>query len=241
MIFFIRIMEVFMNKNKLERYALTASIHTITVRSMDKPMLPPTVNLEEIRSNYMQKTKMWSLRINPNKHKGDIFAYSECCALMQEMFQALQVTDPVFYRTDLRLDSYQDDFKAYYKLNLLLINLFSDLFNDSNGQAIGHILTCSKSFTDISTKNQYWEVKYYDKKFQMNDGDPAKARLEFRSLKATNADGYAPHEIKEKWFERLDRLPSLFENLQSRCNEGLYEAYLKYCDYNSKYDSKGIM
>lgn len=195
-----------MNKTKLEKYNLTGSIHTVTIKSAKEPSLPEKANLEVLRSTYLTKTKQCSTRINLNKLGGDIFSYGEFRAAMYELTQHLQIPDYTYYRTDIRLDSYEDNFKEYYKLNLLLINLFSILFHDPNGQAVSHQLTGSKEFTDISTQNQYWQVKYYNKKFQTNDTDPAKVRLEFRSLKSTNRDGYAPHKIKEKWFEKLDRL-----------------------------------
>lgn len=227
-----------MNRAKFDNYKLTASIHTVNIRSDDCPDIPEDVNLEVLRSNYLQKAEQWSTRINLNKLYGDIFCYSEFCAVMHELSQQIQISEFKYYRTDIRLDSYSDDFKAYYKLNQLLINLFSLLFHDTNGQAVSHLLTGSKEFTDISTQNQYWQVKYYNKKFQTNDEDPAKARLEFRSLKSTSKDGYAPHEMKEKWFEKLDRLPSLYDDLQKLCNVALYKAYRAYCNYNSKGQKK---
>lgn len=226
------------NKSKLDSYHLTSSIHTVTIKSREPPNIPANADLEIIRSNYLQKTQMWSTRLNPNKIRGDIFAYSEFCATVNELVYNMGISDFTYYRTDIRLDSYQDDFKAYYKLNMLLINLLSILFNDHNHQAVSHMLTQSKGFCDVSTKNQYWEVKYYDKKFQTNDTDPAKARLEFRSLKSTNVDGYEPHIIKEKWFEKLEKLPSLYCDLQRKCNLELYGAYKAYCNYNSKGSSR---
>lgn len=227
-----------MNKTKLEKYNLTASIHTVTIRSEDEPVTPVNADLEAMRPAYLPITKQWATRINLNKLGGDIFSYGEFRAAMYELTRHLQLPDYTYYRTDIRLDSYDDNFKEYYKINLLLINLFSILFHDPNGQAVSHQLTCSKTFTDISTKNQYWEVKYYDKKYQTNDADPAKARLEFRNLKTTAKDGYAPHEIKEKWFEKLDKLPSLYDELQQQCNMELYGAYRAYCNYNSKGQKK---
>lgn len=222
-----------MNKKKLENYRQTASVHTVGLKSKVDPVLPPNVDLDIIRASFMKKTKMHMVRVNPNKLHGDIFAYSEFNATMHELCQAMQIT-PTYYRCDIRLDSYEDTFKAFYKLNLLLINLFSILFNDPNGQAVSHLLTCSKAFTDVSTKNQYWEVKFYDKQFQTNDTDPAKARLEFRCLRTAKEGGYAPHEIKEKWFKMLDQLPSLYGQLQKQCNEDLKYAYEKHKTYNSK-------
>lgn len=227
-----------MNKTKLEQYNLTGSIHTVSVISDTPPVVPENVDLEAVGTIYLQRTKRWATRANLNKVHGDIFAYSEFCATAYEVFSSLQIPEFKYYRTDIRLDSYNDDFKEYYKLNQLLINLFSMVFHDPNRQTVNHMLSQTKEFTDISTQNQYWQVKYYNKKFQTNDTDPAKVRLEFRSLKSTNRDGYAPHEIKDKWFEKLDRLPSLYDDLQKLCNTALYEAYRAYCNYNSKGQKK---
>ncbi|GEM_PF-3409574 len=227
-----------MNKLKLSNYKLNASIHTFAVKSKGVPALPLVYDIESIRAVKFPRTDSYITRINLNKLKGDIFAYSEFQASAVELFNHMQISDCTYWRTDIRLDSYEDNFKEYYKLNTLLISLFSVLFNDTNGQAISHMLTQTKEFSDISTKNQYWEVKYYNKKFQTNDTDRAKARLEFRSLKSTNEAGHPPHEIKEMWFKKLDQLPMLYEGLQRDCNKNLYSAYINYCNYNSKSASK---
>lgn len=223
-----------MEKNKLDTYALTASIHTINVRSAAQPHTSYMVADNVLYTRYLPKADVWSTVVNPNKLHGDIFSYSEFYATVHDLFNRLNVPDFKYYRTDIRLDSYEDNFKDYYKLNSLLIGLFGLLFNDPNKQAIGHILIHSKELSDISTANQYWEVKYYNKKFQTNDTDPAKARLEFRSLKSTNARGHPPHEVKHMWFKKLDELPKLYNELQSRSNADLYKAYQEHCNYNSK-------
>lgn len=228
-----------MDKNKLAQYELSASVHTVVIRSVTKPLLPSTVGLDIVRSGYMQKTGIWTLRINPNKLAGDLFTYSEFCAAMHEVCQKLQIEEPIYSRVDIRLDSYEDSFQAFYKLNLLLISLFCILFNDTNRQASGYFLTGTKEFTDCTAQNNFWQVKYYNKQFQTNDTDPAKARLEFRHLRSTNKTGYSPSEIKEKWFCMLDKLPSLYEQVQNRYNEDLYIAYKKHCFYNSKSKSSG--
>lgn len=223
-----------MNNKKQYYYNLTASIHTFSVKSNNSPNIPLLADIETIRSCYMEKTQLWITRINPNKIKGDILSYSEFCAVTNILFEKMGISNCTYWRTDIRLDSYDDNFKEYYKLNLLLINLFSMVFNDPNGQAISHMLTQTKEFSDVSAKNQYWEVKYYNKKFQTNDEDPAKARLEFRSLKSTNIDGHPPHEIKNMWLEKLDDLPKLYDKLQEQCNNELANAYKIYLEYNHK-------
>lgn len=228
-----------MQKNKLNSYDLTASIHTFSVRSFNEPVIPAFVKTETARTNYMRKTQTWFTTINPNKlNNKDIFAYSEFYAESIKFFNSLQIPDCMFWRTDIRLDSYTDNFKDYYKLNLLLISLFSIELNDKNRQAIGHTLMCSKDFTDISTQNAYWQIKYYDKKFQTRDTDPAKARLEFRYLKAPKNVEHKPHEIKEMWFKKLDSIINHFEELQHLCNKELLKAYQYFCIYNGGVDRK---
>ena len=228
-----------MNKQKLKNYNLNASIHTFAIKSKGQPQVPHTSNNDIIRCAYMPKTDMWHTRINPNKINDELMSYSEFMATFNQIACSLKISEPIFYRTDIRLDSYIDNFQEYYKLNLLLISLFSIIFNDSNGQAIGHMLTQTKEFSDISSQNQYWEIKYYNKKFQTNDSDVAKARLEFRSLKSTNVNGHPPHEIKKMWFKKLDTLPALYGDLQRECNKNLYNAYIDYCNYNNKSMTKG--
>lgn len=220
-----------MNQEKLRSYELHSSIHTFSVRSNNQPIIPNQISSTVVTTAYMAKTNTWITRVNPNKFSGgDVFAYSEFMALANSLFNSMNIPDYTYWRTDIRLDSYEDNFKDYYKLNLLLINLFSMIFNDTNGEAIGHMLMCTKELTDISTRNQYWEVKYYNKKFQTHDSDRAKARLEFRCLKSMV--GHPPHEIKEIWFKKLDEIIPLYDELQEMCNKRLYIAYKEYCLYN---------
>lgn len=227
-----------MKKEKMAEYNLTTSIHTVTIRTKDKPFIPNGYDHNIVRSAYLQRTGVWSLRINPNKVNKDLCRYSEFNAAICDLCEKMRIGNVDYYRCDIRNDSYEDNFKEYYKLNLLLINLFCILLNDPNGQPVSHYLTRGKTFSDISTQNSYWQVKYYDKKFQTNDKDPAKARLEFRTLRNSSKKRYTPDELKEEWFKKLDKLPGLYERLQEQCNEDLYGAYLEYLEYNSKSNFK---
>jgi hypothetical protein len=157
----------------------------------------------------------------------------------EELLADMGIAESAYYRVDIRCDSYEDDFfKDNYKRHLLLISLFSLQIRDTNRQAIAHMLTQSKAFSDVSTKSQYYEAKFYDKKYQLNDADDCKARLEFRCLKSTRKDGLQPHEYKSILFGQLDELPGHYEKLKKRCNEQLYGAYLTHCKHAGK-TSKG--
>ena len=231
-----------MKKEKIEKYNLTASIHTFTVRSSNEPVIPAHVKTDVARVSYMKRTQEWRITINPNKfNTGDIYAYSEFKALTRNLFESMKIPECRFYRTDIRLDSYEDNFDEYYKLNLMLISLLSIELNDPNKQAIGHTLMHSKVLTDISTKNAYWELKYYNKKFQTNDTAKAKARLEFRYLKSPKNVEHEPHEIKEMWFKKLYNIINRYDELQIRCNQELLKAYQDFCSFSKDKKRKGDM
>ena len=103
-----------MNKTKLANYRLTASIHTINLRSKAQPLAPEGIDSKILQPCYLPKTGVWSTIINPNKLRGDIFTYSEFCAVVNELCDMVHIPDFKYYRTDIRLDSYEDTFKDYY-------------------------------------------------------------------------------------------------------------------------------
>lgn len=208
---------------------MTASIHTITLRTKQKPHIPQSISKEIMNENYSAKTLQWFIRINPNKVNGDIFQYSQYCNTIDSLMKQIQVSNYSYYRIDLRIDCYQDVFKMLYQINLLLISLFATSYKRNEGQAVGHLCLLSKDFCDVSYDNQYLEMKFYDKKFQTMDADPAKARLEIRCLKTLRLDGMLPLEFKKVVFKTLDELPKKFEALQDKCNEYLFEAYQVHC------------
>lgn len=229
-----------MNKNKLASYKLTASIHTFAVRSKNRPVLDNIDSGIVQDSNYSSRTDTFLTRINPNKSEyGDLFSYSEYRAFTTELFHIIGIPDCTYWRTDLRLDSYVDNFKEFYKLNFLLINLLAIVLNEPNRQAGIYMLSQTKEFADVSAKNQYMEAKYYNKKYQTHDKDETKARLELRCLKNHKSEGLNPLQAKDKWFKLLDKLPDCYDNLQIQCNENLLKAYISYKEHRGKIKIKG--
>ena len=229
-----------MDKYKLASYKLTASIHTFAVRSINRPVLNSIDTSVVQDSNYSSRTKTYLTRINPNKSEyGDLFSYSEYVAFTTELFHTIGIPDCTYWRTDIRLDSYEDNFEEFYKLNVLLINLIAVVLNDPNRQAGIYMLSQTKEFADVSTKNQYMESKYYNKKYQTHDRDETKARLELRCLKNHKSEGLNPLQAKDKWFKLLDKLPDCYGDLQNQCNKNLIKAYLGYKEHRGKIKIKG--
>ena len=217
-----------MNK-KIFNIPLTASIHTITLRSAQEPHRPPGITSDILDAIPLETTAQWSMKINPNKINGDIFQYSQYRKTMNSLMSNMQVSQYSYYRTDLRIDCYQDVFELLYKINFLLISLFAMSYKKNQGQAVAHLCMLSKEFSDVSYDNSYLEIKFYNKKFQMMDKDPAKARLEIRCLKNLKKDGLPPPEFHKVIFDLLDTLPSNFEALQEKCNSYLLKAYKNHC------------
>jgi len=225
-----------MNKNgklRLEEYNLQASIHTVSMKSSTKPVISPDMR-NAVDMAYYDKG-FYFTKINPNKlGEGDILAYSEFVAIMTELFNELQMSDATFWRTDIRFDSYLPNFKQFYKLNLLLLSLLALELNDQHRQAVGHIYTQTKEFSDITTGNTVWQATYYDKFRQMNDTGDVMARLELRCLRNQRKDGFVPLAVRDKWIEKLDSLLAHYDSLQIQSNEKLLHAYQRHCAYCSK-------
>lgn len=228
-----------MKKEYFNIYPLQASIHTVTVRSLTAPDVPSVMSREVLKTaTYLKATERWSMQINPNKINGDIFSYREYCDTMNNLFARLKIANPIYYRTDIRIDSYQDTFKQFYKINLLIISLFAMNYKKNFGKAMGQICLQSREYADVSYSNEYIEMKYYDKKLQTRDQDPAKARLEIRCLKTMRNKGLPPHEFANMIFGIFDKLAFRYEELQNICNQILYGEYLNHCKYCGGLDRK---
>ena len=212
---------------------LTASIHTITLRSAQELRIPQGITKDMLIASKLARTAQWSIKINPNKVSGDIFQYSKYLETIDSLMSAIQVNDYSYYRIDLRIDCYQDVFKELYQINLLMISLFAMSCKKNQSQATAHLCMLSKDYSDLSYDNSYMELKFYNKKFQTMDKDPAKARLEIRCLKTLRKNGLPPSQFQQVVFNLLDGLPSKFQGLQEQCNRNLLQAYKKHCRYCS--------
>jgi len=139
------------------------------------------------------------------------------------------VIDYEYDRIDIRLDSYSDNYSEYFKLNSLLIGLFSMEFifkNNEPTESIGH---WTRDKFSIFSKNQHIEVEYYNKKKESQNKYPCKARLEFRAKKL-NIE--SPKDLLQLWFTRFDKLTRHFDKLQEKNNCNMLQYYPKWLEAN---------
>jgi hypothetical protein len=104
--------------------------------------------------------------INPNNYgEGELFTLSEYEKVMKELTQKAGITDYQYNRIDIRFDSYIDNYREYFKLNSLFINLFmvvSTTFKN-NEPTVSYGLRSRKKWSFFIC-NESMKIEYYDKK-----------------------------------------------------------------------------
>lgn len=100
-----------MKCEKINNYKLTGSIHTLQIKSMDIPDVPP--QLQECISSSSTKKSNGKIEaisiINPNKLIGDCHSFTEFEDCFSSILEECGVSDYNLMRVDLRLDSYDSD------------------------------------------------------------------------------------------------------------------------------------
>ena len=222
-----------MDKNKLNNYILTASIHTVEVHGgniadflgMDCRLVKPHQNINKSTGEIV-----CHCIINPHYYVVDeILKYSEYEEVMASILEQANVTDYEYDRVDIRLDSYEENYQDYFKLNSLLLGLFTMRYmfkNDEPTESAGQI---TRHKCGVYVKNQQISIDYYDKKKESENKYPCKARLEFRAMKLK---GKTPKEVADLWFKRLNNALGYYKELQEKYNCGLYQYYLKWLKDN---------
>jgi hypothetical protein len=214
------------NKN-LADYSLTASIHTVQIRSsyvaafqtMDDKMVKVRQTLDNETGEHISHSI-----INPNNYGvGELLKYSQYEAVMSALMKKAGVSDYKYDRIDFRFDSYEDTFLEYYKLNSLLLGLFTMEYKFRNNEPTESVGQITRSKQGVGIKNQSMELVYYDKEKESNGKNPCKARLELRSKLL---DGKQPTAAAALWFTRLDKAKRHFTELQKHYNASLYTHYL---------------
>ena len=215
-----------MNKAKLDNYSPTASIHTVQINSQQLPTVAAgdrafikTYCKLDNRSGEITSRNI----INPhNFTTEELLSYSQFTETMHEITAQTGLDEYSYSRIDIRLDSYEDNYSEYFKLNCLLLGLFSMIYKFKNDEPTVSAGLYTRDECGVYVKNQTIAIDYYNKKKESRDRYPCKARLEFRELRA---NGKTPEQIAACWYSRLDRLLVNFEALQTKCNKKLFTHY----------------
>jgi hypothetical protein len=216
-------------KKSLAEYKLTASIHTVKIRSNYAPALH---NFDERIVKPYEKIdratgeKVSHCIINPNNYGvNEVYKYSRYEDVMSELMTKANVSDYSYDRIDFRFDSFEDTFLEYYKLNSLLLGLFTMEYRFRNNEPTESIGQITRSKHGISLKNRSMELVYYNKEIESEGKNICKARLE---LRAKLLKGLPPEAAARTWYKRLDKAERHFAELQKYYNSCLYKHYLKW-------------
>ncbi|NCB96104.1 MAG: hypothetical protein EOM35_06565 [Negativicutes bacterium] len=212
-----------MNKQKLENYNLTGSIHTLAVRS---PGIIEDIQEEVspciIASSQTKNGTTTTSIINVNKLMGDVFAYSEFETVFDTILAGAGIGEYNIVRADMRFDSYdKEHYRQYAKLNRYLISALAVTYKVKNAYRSTNLFTQKQ--LSIAIKNKYFECENYDKEAESEGADAAASRLEERSKSWNDKD--LKREFTEHWFDRWDKAIENLATVQKTYNDALEQLY----------------
>lgn len=234
-----------MNKQKLDNYNLTGSIHTLSIKSpgMVEDIQEGVSNC--IISNSQAKNGLTTTSvINPNKLVGDVFSYSEFETVFNTILAGAGIRDYNIIRADMRFDNYEPEhYRQYTKLNRYLISMLAVTYKTKNNYKTNDLF--NQRQLSVAIKNDYFEIENYDReaksKITKNHQEPAKARLEERTVskgwrkvyKTTKADlgsddwsmELLKKEFTDGWFDRWDKAIQNTDKVHKRYNDELEKLY----------------
>lgn len=227
-----------MNQEKLKKYVLQGSFHTLTVKSTGL-IAQGNKEFEEVFKSKINSDGNSSITINLNKINGDLFTFREFTDTFEMLRNSLDIDNYRFLRADFRLDSYNaKHYSEFAKLNKYLISAMALTYNVKNCYKTDNLF--SHKQLSIAIKNDYFQLENYDRnaksKNTENHNEPAQARLEERTMArefrknygdASGASGMEilQQEFTEKWFERWDKALNNLDAVGLRYNEELERIY----------------
>lgn len=229
-----------MQKNKLDEYDLTGSIHTLQLKTTDDAVpVEEYIKNKTIKafSGYSDGTT-FSVTLNPNKACGDLFDYGGFKKMFHEILSKMGIEHYDLIRVDFRLDNYEPDhYEKFQKLNKYLISLMAVSRSVRNSYRTTDLF--SQEQLSISIKNDYIELENYDRnaknKTTGNTTETAQARLEertksrqwrqLRSKEQMDELDRLCKEFTQKWSERWEKAIKYRQQVHNRYNDELVRIY----------------
>lgn len=231
-----------MNRKKLNNYNLTASYHTMAIKSpgIVQGVQPEVAECISSSSRNTQHGAETVSVINPNKLLGDALGYTDFCAAFDTILAGAGIKDYSFIRADMRFDNYDPEhYHRYAKLNRYLISMLAVTYNVKNAYRTENLFNLRQ--LTVAIKNDYFEIENYDRAAKsaitQNHVEPAKARLEERTVSrgfrtaykaagedVTNLD-VLKHEFTDAWFTRWDKALRNMDQVHKRYNDELENIY----------------
>lgn len=205
-----------MDKNKMDKYELTASVHTLQIKSEGKAQKDGE-DFKKIENALTQRfnvdeDKGTDIIMNLNKLNGDIFNFNEFEMKFNEVMEVLELEDYGIIRADFRLDNYEPNhYRDFSKLNRYLISLFMVQYNVQNRYITYDALTMNQ--ISFCIKNKRFELENYDREAKNritgNSNEKATSRLEERS-KSNGCNWFSVRILenlfKDEWFNRWEKV-----------------------------------
>ena len=224
-----------MNQEKLEKYELQGSFHTLTVKTTGLIENGNKEFREVIKSNSNTDGET-TTTINLNKINGDLFTFQEFQDTFEMLRNSMGLDHYRFLRADFRLDNYDGShYQDFAKLNKYLISAMALTYEVKNCYKTDGLF--SQNQLSIAIKNDYFQLENYDRNAKSkNHQEPAQARLEERTMAkefrrnyrdASGADGMEilKQEFTEKWLERWEKALENLDAVGERYNEELERIY----------------
>ena len=184
----------------LADFKLTASIHTITIKT--------SATIEEIPQEFQAAVKCRSLQkgtqtqasilLNLNKISGDVYCYSRFKELFDMFLNSVGIDEYKITRVDMRFDLFDHgSYENYAKLNRWLISMLAVKYNVYNTYKTLHLF--SQKQLSVAIKNKYFECENYDK---TADNHKTRYGIEYYDYKTLIS---AVNEIKRATTEFFDK------------------------------------
>ena len=237
-----------MNKQKLENYNLTGSIHTLSVKSpgivedIQKEVLNCITANSRTKNNQPTTTSI----INPNKLAGDVLTYSEFETVFNTILTGAGIKNYNIVRADMRFDNYDPEhYRSYAKLNRYIISALAATYKVRNAYRTENLFNHQQ--LSVAIKNDYFECENYDRAAKSeitgNKTEPAQSRLEERTTSkqwrrinekakskemeiVSDRNIYAlKREFTDGWFERKKKKKKNLDLVQQTYNDELEKLY----------------
>lgn len=166
---------------------------------------------------------LYHTKVNPNDYGGDVYSYKEYLKVMTQFDSLVGMGNYKVTRVDFRVDTFEDNYDLFYKLNKCFVLLIAEKCNLRNRYEPTDPLLLNHE--TIVAKSQYFEVENYDKEFASGGIDAVKGRLELRSKSLFKFDKSIP-VLAADWQRRLKTLPALYDKLQQKANGILSELWI---------------
>lgn len=209
-----------MNKEKRSNYRLTASIHTLSVKS------PLVDSIDDCVSGCITANSRDGITtsiINPNKLLGDMFTYEDFQTAFDTILAGAGICDYQIVRADMRFDSYESEhYRDFMKLNRYLISALAVTYKVQNNYRTTDLF--SQRQLTVAIKNKYFECENYDKEAESGGKDLAFSRFEERSKHWTHND--LEKEFTQGWFNRWDKAMKNLPAVNTAYNDALEQLYM---------------